>query len=93
MSFYSKLRCGNCGGIFSLYARDMSQTEPAMCPFCNMKFSPDQWRELVQCFRTLRMWNLISKSEAAEKGTPLFSAEIRRHYVPRDKVVCIDPEE
>ena len=92
MSFYSRIRCGNCRGIYDLHAREMRPYNPSKCPFCNMEMPDDQWAELVRCFRAVREWNVNSRISATNDGTPLFSAEIRRHFVPREKVVYDETE-
>lgn len=86
MSLFVKVRCGNCGGTFELYHKEMVQQDtPARCPHCYTQMSEKQWAGLVNCYHTLQDWNGQTLKSHEEYGAPAFSAEIRRHYVPREK--------
>ena len=85
MSLYAKVRCGNCGGSFELYHRDMQGEAPATCPHCNTQMTAKQWSGLVDCYNSLEDWNAQTTKSHEEHGAPEFAAEIRRHYVPRHK--------
>lgn len=92
MSFYAKVRCNSCRGIFDLYHKEMDPAHPQKCPFCGTEIPKQQWIALVECFRSVANWNMNAIKSAAAHGTPVFAAEIRRHYVPSHKISTDDLE-
>lgn len=85
MSFYVKIRCGSCRGIFDIYQEQMETKIPVNCPFCKTAVPEEQMNDLVKCFQGVVDWNKNAAKVAAEHGLPLFTAEIRRHFVNRQR--------
>lgn len=85
MSLFVKVRCGNCGGAFELYHKTMQEAPPARCPHCYTQMTEKQWSGLADCYHTMQDWNTQTAKSHEEHGTPGFVAEIRRHYVPKEK--------
>lgn len=83
--FFVKLRCNNCRGIFDIYPAQVEPEKAAKCPFCETEMPQQQWNDLVNCFRSLVNWNRIASKNAAEHRAPLFTAEIRQHFVRRER--------
>lgn len=85
MSFYAKMRCCGCRGIFDIYQEQMNHEKHASCPYCGIQIPEEQWAGLVDCFHSVANWNENARNSSAEHGTPLFAAEIRRHFVNRHR--------
>lgn len=85
MSFYVKMRCASCRGNFDIYQEQVDPEKTAKCPFCGTEIPKELWTGLVDCFRSVANWNRKAFKSAAEHGTPLFTAEIRRYFVNRQK--------
>ena len=87
MSLYAKVRCGNCGGKFDIYRKDFEAQDFApRCPFCNTQMSDNQWDNLSNAYHTLWDWNTQTAKAHDEHGAPLWSAELVRMFVPREKI-------
>lgn len=85
MSFYAKMRCASCRGNFDIYQEQVDSEKAAKCPFCGTEIPKELWTGLVDCFRSVANWNRNAIKSAAAHGTPLFTAEIRRHFVNRHR--------
>lgn len=85
MSFYVKTRCASCRGNFDIYQAQMDSEKPSRCPFCDTQIPEPQWIDLVKCFHGVVNWNKNAVKVAAEQGLPLFTTEIRRHFVNRQR--------
>lgn len=86
MSLFAKVRCDNCGGNFEIYHKQfVNQAPVAACPHCNTKMTEKQWKNLINCYHTTLDWNAQCIKSHEDHGAPLFSVELHRHFVRRNK--------
>jgi RNA polymerase subunit RPABC4/transcription elongation factor Spt4 len=82
---FLKMRCASCRGVFDIHQGQLEPEKPEKCPFCGTEIPKQQWSGLVECFHSVANWNRNAVKSAAAHGTPLFTAEIRQHYVRRER--------
>ncbi len=83
---YLKIHCHRCGGKFELYNHSMQhEDQPPRCPHCLAKMTQKQWKDLANAYLTFHDVNKNFINGHEDRGTALFQAELKVHYVSREK--------
>ena len=84
---YLRMHCHRCGGKFELYNHSMQhEYKPPRCPHCQAQMTQKQWNDLVNAYLTFHDVNKNFIGSYEDRGTALFQAELKVHYVPRENV-------
>lgn len=89
-----EIKCHNCGAVYEvspdcIYPSDTMDEKhiyPCRCPHCVATMDRRLWDKLVDAFWIFEEVNKGLRSDSEEYEQPLFQAEFKTHYVPREKL-------